>query len=732
MSKPRIKNIYTLITKLSERLPKVHSYELNEELEQIRTTYSSMLHYMIKGIDDPNGEKIYTDLLRRCYILFHRSDRLLRLNYSQSEYYTQTINELSLHNIPQILITLESQSLTVQSLLESPNPRENIQDYSYKLAITERQNSLDILFRLLWVSDTLSKDEYSLLQEQLTSESLTSYDKSVIVSGITLGLLEMFDERKFLLLFDSYETDDTEVRMRSLVGIILCLRKHNVEVSYFPAVSSRLSLLFDSAEFVKECYIVMIQLQYSKLTNQVTDKMQNDIIPFLVKRHKFKKPELDLQEIDDYMTQNGENPEWLHTPDDEKAYSKIQEMAELQMEGADIYMGTFQNLKSYSFFNNMSNWFMPFNIDHPSLNDALSEMKDISSQMKKLFLHAPFCNSDKYSFIIMLSRTGNAGINMISQNLSSEMSSDDFKEHIKDLEKELNKNSDKSRQYIHDLYRFFHIFRNRSQFTNPFIEDGPSFSPLAYKSFMPLASNIELMTSLGEFFMRKEMYSDALDIFNHIISISESSDASLWQKIGFCQQKKGDLQEAYASYTTAYTIDTESKWTLKHLARLSYDLKLYEESEAYYDLMLIDDSENLQYLKRKVGCQIEDNRFEEAVPLLYKLYYHDENSKNIRDSLAYCLLMTGNTEKSKDLYSQLVKEYPNDSQLLMNLGNAYYIEGDKETSYKYYCESLDKIPVRDIQKFKQMFIDSAKQLKPLNIDIRKYQMMYDAVCLGIQ
>jgi len=726
------RNLTSLLRDLQNRLSEIQSYELISELDDIRTTYSTMLHYMLKGVEDPNSSNIYNDLVRRCHILLDRSKRLQRISQNNTDKYVTTFKSLPSLNLQQIINQLSVLSSSINELKEHPNSRASIQEYSYSATIESHQSTLSTIFKMLWTGDVLSKSDFSSLLSLLESSEISTYDKSIVVSGITLGLLEMFDVRKLMYLFDSYESNIPEIRMRAIVGIVLCLREHNLELRNNPTIESRLSLLYDSPSFIEDMYLIMMQLQYSKLTNKVSDKMRNDIIPSLLRSGKFKRSEFGLQEIDDYMTRNGENPEWHKKGKSEDAYDKLQEIASLQMEGADIYMSTFQYMKSNRFFHEISNWFMPFSTDHPLLNEELSKIKNIPSSMHELLNYAPFCNSDKYSFVFMLSQTGEKGIEMISNSISNEMDESDLKEHIKDMRSESKKRSDISRQYIHDLYRFFMLYPFRHQFNNPFSEESPSFTPLSHDCFTPLKSSESSLLQLGEFLMRKEIYTDALDIFNYLSSSQSTADASIWQKIGFCYQKLGLLNDSHDSYTKAYTIDPESQWTIKHLAFVCMQLKEYEECEAYYDLLLLEDDENITYLKRKAKCQIYDSRYDEALPILYKLYYLEEESKEIRSDLAFCLLMTGKFEKSKALYHKLIIDYPEDSYLLMQLGNCYYMTGDKESAYSYYRSSLSHIENQDILKFKQMFVESSKELKSQGINVKQFEMMYDSVCLNIE
>ncbi len=73
----------------------------------------------------------------------------------------------------------------------------------------------------------------------------------------------------------------------------------------------------------------------------------------------------------------------------------------MQEDGGDVFMSTFANLKSFPFFSDVVNWFMPFHLDNLTVKNALgSELSAIGN----LVLSSPFlCNGDKYSFILALS-----------------------------------------------------------------------------------------------------------------------------------------------------------------------------------------------------------------------------------------------------------------------------------------------------------------------------------------
>ena len=723
-----------MFEELEIKLSKLKEYELNEELEQVRSTYSTMLHYMVQGVDDPNSRKIYTDLKRRCHVIANRADRLSRLGSNEhGDKYVNAFHKFQSASLQNTAIALENICKQVREVTHNPNKRESIQEHVFSNAITTRQDILDKIFNIIWTSDVWKSSDYESLSNLLSSDTLESYEKCILVSAVTLGVLEMFDEKKMMCLFDAYLSENTSINMRALVGIVLALRTHDTEIKYFPSLMSRLSLFIESESFVSDVYVILMQLQYSKLTNKVSDKMRNDIIPSLLQSGNFKKTEFGLQEIEDYMTQNGENPEWHQYDKNDKAFSKIQEMTEMQMEGADVYMSTFHYMKSDPFFHEISNWFVPFSETHPTIYKTFEEMGNIPSTLKELLHNAPFCSSDKYSFAFMLSKIGSMGQDMLMKNMGGDISDEELKEQLKEMRSEKRKGSDISRQYIQDLYRFYMIYPFHQQFSNPFSENSPSFIPQSTKLLLPLLDSKEEALNLAEFLMRKELYQDALLLYFTLNPKEVEEDAKIWQKIGFCQQKQEEYESALTSYITAYSLDSSSLWTLKHLAYVAYKAKHFEEAEAYYDMLIMDDEDNLKYLKRKADCMIQTNRHEDAVPILYKIHYLDEQSIEIRSELALCLFMSGKYDKAKEMYHLLSIEYPNDYQILVNLANVYFYLGEIKTAFTYYSEAYHILSNEEQgkKKFKRIVVDAAKLMKPLGIDMEKFQMIYDAVCMKV-
>lgn len=86
--------------------------------------------------------------------------------------------------------------------------------------------------------------------------------------------------------------------------------------------------------------------------------MREEIIPEMLKSMSpMRNMKFGFEESDE--EKDDTNPDWADAIEKSGLGDKLREMNELQLEGADVYMSTFAQLKSYPFFREISNWFYP-------------------------------------------------------------------------------------------------------------------------------------------------------------------------------------------------------------------------------------------------------------------------------------------------------------------------------------------------------------------------------------
>jgi hypothetical protein len=130
------------------------------------------------------------------------------------------------------------------------------------------------------------------------------------------------------------------------------------------------------------------------------------------------------------------------------------------MEGADVYMSAFANMKQFDFFRDFQNWFVPFYPDHETVNEIYKDeiLGPGTNELAEALYKTPFiCNSDKYSLLLNLKYLPSSQKTMMLKVFRMEL------EGLQQL------NDDESAtdpyrnfrinvtQYLQDIYRFFKL-----------------------------------------------------------------------------------------------------------------------------------------------------------------------------------------------------------------------------------------------------------------------------------
>ena len=710
----------------------VGHWQLSQQYDDLCTTYQTMLRYYVKGVEDPDSERMLASIAKQIIALSDRvKRRKLMIQFAPGKYATtyRAVDGNPSAELPNVMMALETHCTAISSMESNPNDRESIQEHDMDEAVRLHEETTLMLFNSVWTSDAWSKADYETANDLLASQQIFVSDKAVLVSAATLALQTMYDERKLMFLFDAYLSAEAEVNQRAIVGIVLTMRQYDDRMPLYSEVMSRLSLYSEEHGFVRDFYRALTCLQYSKITDTISDKMRNDIIPSILNSNAANGLKNGMMRIDEELTKHGENPEWHRSPlDDEKASRKIREMADLQMEGADVYMGTFTMAKGYPFFRTVAHWLYPFTMYLPEMKQTRKLFSSpASASLQALFSARTFCNSDAYSFCFMIESIGGSMIDMVNAQVEDQLDGEERNELLRKAMSSGPKPADICRHYIQDLYRFYRIYPYHYEFGDPFAKDKPAFTPLITQAFRPmLQGHREELLMLADFMMRKEFYREALDLFAVAAPQLDEQDADLWQKMGFCHQKLSDPHRAYESYLTANQLRPDSKWTLTHLAHTAFELEYYESAFDYYTQLLSYDEDNVKYLFRTAECKLHQEQYSEAIPILYKVDYLEEHSVKVRMALALCLLMTGAIDKAISTYQSVLEDKPAMMGALIGLGHAYMVAGQSEEAFRNYVMARASAGEED---FRESLFSLAPQLEALGVARHKLTLMYEATIL---
>lgn len=653
-----IKNSFT------EYLYKVHSivdvlsnWDLSSQLEQVEATYSTMLRYMNTGVVDPNAKEMISHLWSTAIGIEIKALRFSRMKQQPNNQYCVAARANR----------ADTQILACLDIAKSG-------DYQDKDIIT--------LFNTFWTSGAWTSSQTDQILDFISSDDTPSKVKSILISAITLAATEYFDPQKLLCLFNCYLNDDVEASQRALVGLIIIIRQHDHLIGFYPEITAWIDSMSNDDIFVQQFYSVLTQLQMSALTETTSNKIREDIMPQIKFASKKTRAEMGFLEISKELSINGENPEWIEPEDtdiedpkaveeaERRAQEKMREMADMQLEGEDIYMANFCYLKRFPFFSQLPHWFYPFTMDEPCIHDTLSHIGWFNDRLQSiLFNGSPFCNSDKFSFLFIAEMLGEEGLNNIKEQLESTVESieEEQKDAIIEAARQRSRRAKHvARCYIFDLYRFYMVHQYHSEFYSPFADKSKqTFSPLHTRTFAPLLQHKEHLLTFADFLIRKQLYADALAILSLDHLNTEVESAKFWQKKGFCYHRLGESIKAKECFIKADNLKPHSRWTLSHLAKAAMKTADYREAMDCYQQLMDIDSENTGYMFHYADCCMKMHKYSKALQVLYKANYLSPDNTAITQSIVRCLIIKNDKEKALAYATDGISK----GVLLTDLGN---------------------------------------------------------------
>ncbi len=323
--------------------------DFNVQLENYYQTYYYMLKYSFELSDDPEKEKIYQKLRKSLIELLDDAKEDIIFNKKLLSYY----------NIKKELMQFtRDESEDLVEFLELEEEINRITGFELRInnnkIFNDYKRSIERIFKHIWLCDDFKEAEIELVNRITKAKDIPWYDKAILVSALTLSSLRHFDLNKIMLLIDIYEQGEHQVWQRAMIGWVISLFYYDSRLIFYPELINRLKAM--QGDKFLETYIEMIIIQFirAKETEKVTKKIQEEIIPDMLKiRTKFDD-KLNLEELLSMSNFEDKNPQWENFfKDSPDLYKKMEEFYNLQIEGADVFMGAFGMLKRFDFFSSI-------------------------------------------------------------------------------------------------------------------------------------------------------------------------------------------------------------------------------------------------------------------------------------------------------------------------------------------------------------------------------------------
>lgn len=678
-----------------------------DKVNQLKQTYRYMLHYFSEGMADDSRENMFAnvvgslrEILQRLVIekkladsseLFYSTSRICR---HRNLSFTALVNKIE--DISSNISLGEAAGVDTRELR------------------AEQDNLMRELFDLLWTS-FLNKESATEIRSKvlaIRSDSLAAY----IIAALTLSLLSVYDRNKLDLLLDIYETSESDIlTARSLVGIVLTLDKYKDRIKEDHALKTRMELWNDSILTYSRLRTVVKELIKARDTDRLTAKMRDEVIPELMKLKPdiIKKMRESSLDPDNMTLEN--NPEWEEMLEKNGIADKLREFTEMQMEGADLMMLSFANLKGFPFFRNVNSWFLPFNAKHPALTVDSPTVKSLEAAME---MNKMMCDSDKYSLFLAFATLPEQQRNMMFGQFGAQMSqmTEEMKDRsIKDSHSEFNT---EAVVFIRDLYRFFKLFSKKNEFKDPF--DHPlNFMALPYLN--SILMDEEMLSIIGEFYFKRGYYPEALAILS-LLEQSQGLHPEYWEKIGFINQQTGNYQEALMAYQKSELLGNSGLWLIRNMAHVNTKIGNYRGAAVYYENALEKEPENITFLMNAGYCLTQSGDYNGAVKYYYHANYLSPDNVKIWRALAWAELMNRNLDKSEKFYDKILTSDATVSDYL-NFGHLKLVEGKVKDAIEFYRKARSN----NEKEFMAAYKADEEVLKKLGVDDFTRRLVIDAI-----
>lgn len=706
---------------LTDLVTEARLADLSLQLEGLKTTYLNLLSYTFRGVRDPQRNRIYNTLI---VSILELADSIKQNVLIQSGTHTQLLKR----EMEKVLeLARDEATRNINELAF----QQDLSDALFGISsdgMSERLSEETVfipprVFNFIWLSDKYTEDDLRLIQTIRNSKSLPWHQKSLVVSAITLSALSCFDEEKFLLLSDFYDDREQGTWQRAFTGLIISLYLYNGRVELYPRIMERLNAYAADDRFGQDMERFFIQVIKAKGTEKVTQKFREEIMPDIAKIETKLKEKLDLDNIlpEDYM--EDKNPNWEHLFSDSPGLlEKIEQMSELQMNGHDLFMGTFSMLKHFDFFNEISNWFLPFHRENEALLTSMPFDEDFDREAFLDGLENAFymCDSDKYSF----------GLNI--RFLPSEqrkfmegmfgMESESLKE-ISEEERLLNKPEGEAHvftQYIQDLYRFYKLYPYRAEFYDIFNSSWNIQKATFYNVAVPFPT---IKRRLGEFLFEQEYFDHALDIFQSLLTRQEAGDQDIYEKIAYCYQRKGDFKEALGYYLKAELFGTNRMWNIKKIIYCYRTLKDANNALEWCLEAAQSDPSDIYIHTQAGNCYLDLLAYDKALEHYFKVEFLAPDNKKVLRPIAWCAFTTGKLEIAGNYTNAILAANPGAHDYI-NAGHLALCRGDKPQAIAWYKKSLELKEIT-FEKFLSVFSHDKQYLLQYNVEEEELPLLLD-------
>lgn len=695
------------LEKLSEYASPTDNWQMKSDIESLKTTYGFMMQYATQGMNDPERNEMYNNLLKKAFVLNEKIKIQLLLengNSYVSQTYRNTRNSQQ-SGYYEICTKIEElhKELNISDMYDEPYRTELIESQNKRL-----QFILEELFNKTWAPVIWNEEDYTGALSIIESDKISDNEKALFTSALCLSLIHILDVYKFRLLLHTYlKGKSCVVTQRALVGILIAIYLQDEMIKFaYPNLTDEINLLKENPYFLDDLYTVIIQVILSLETENIDKKMRDEIIPSIMQSTELTSPINEMSDINIEELIEG-NPEWRESI--EKIKDQIKELDMLRQEGADTNMCTFSNLKNYPFFYEPSHWFYIFSSEVPAIYEMMTDKKNnYAPFIETLQKATDMCNSDRFSLCLTFKSMPNLPLDAMNSGLTAQ---NKMNEESEGTNSEKKKRQTESRHFIQDLYRFCKLWRNNYYDKIDIFSQGIAlWQSTIIRNMIQDSGKLK---QLADYLFAKGHVNDAMFSYMDIID-DNPDDYEAFQKIGYVHVLNKDYDKALDSLKKADILSPGDTWTLKNIALCYKKKNRYDLAYEYLKEAEQINPDDLNICTQIGQALITEGIYDEALRYMFKVEYMTKGKTSAQRAIAWCYFMMDRYDKAIEMYNKILDKNDAIAEDWMNTGHVYLVNNDIKSAISFYKKAIELQDKKS--SFYEIFSSDIKTLKSKGVD----------------
>ena len=695
------------LEKLSEYASPTDNWQMKSDIESLKTTYGFMMQYATQGMNDPERNEMYNNLLKKAFVLNEKIKIQLLLengNSYVSQTYRNTRNSQQ-SGYYEICTKIEElhKELNISDMYDEPYRTELIESQNKRL-----QFILEELFNKTWAPVIWNEEDYTGALSIIESDKISDNEKALFTSALCLSLIHILDVYKFRLLLHTYlKGKSCVVTQRALVGILIAIYLQDEMIKFaYPNLTDEINLLKENPYFLDDLYTVIIQVILSLETENIDKKMRDEIIPSIMQSTELTSPINEMSDINIEELIEG-NPEWRESI--EKIKDQIKELDMLRQEGADTNMCTFSNLKNYPFFYEPSHWFYIFSSEVPAIYEMMTDKKNnYAPFIETLQKATDMCNSDRFSLCLTFKSMPNLPLDAMNSGLTAQ---NKMNEESEGTNSEKKKRQTESRHFIQDLYRFCKLWRNNYYDKIDIFSQGIAlWQSTIIRNMIQDSGKLK---QLADYLFAKGHVNDAMFSYMDIID-DNPDDYEAFQKIGYVHVLNKDYDKALDSLKKADILSPGDTWTLKNIALCYKKKNRYDLAYEYLKEAEQINPDDLNICTQIGQALITEGIYDEALRYMFKVEYMTKGKTSAQRAIAWCYFMMDRYDKAIEMYNKILDKNDAIAEDWMNTGHVYLVNNDIKSAISFYKKAIELQDKKT--SFYEIFSSDIKTLKNKGVD----------------